>query len=60
MVETGELIVERDQSPRISGVINQSTGYCPEPDCWGAVRSASGRLGVEVPGGFTPPSSFGA
>jgi hypothetical protein len=32
---------------------NQSTGYCPEPTCWGALRAALERAGIEHCGGFT-------
>ncbi|MEU1177971.1 hypothetical protein ABZ464_10020 [Streptomyces sp. NPDC005820] len=34
-------------------VSNQSTGYCPDPDCWPAVAAALDRAGVARPEGFT-------
>ncbi|MFF3937197.1 hypothetical protein [Streptomyces phaeofaciens] len=34
-------------------VSNQSTGYCPDPDCWPAVAAALDRVGVGRPDGFT-------
>lgn len=34
-------------------VSNHSTGYCPREDCWGAVREALDRAGLERPEGFT-------
>jgi hypothetical protein len=34
-------------------VSNQSTGYCPDPDCWPAVAGALDRAGVGRPDGFT-------
>ncbi len=34
-------------------VSNQSTGYCPDPDCWPAVAAALDRVGVARPDGFT-------
>ncbi|WNG57086.1 hypothetical protein F0U59_21680 [Archangium gephyra] len=34
-------------------VSNQSTGYCPDTDCWAAVALALGRAGVTAPQGFT-------
>ena len=34
-------------------VSNQSTGYCPDPDCWPAVAGALDRAGVGGPDGFT-------
>jgi hypothetical protein len=32
---------------------NQSTGYCPEPSCWTALRAALARAGIEHPHRFT-------
>ena len=37
----------------VASVTNQSTGYCPEPECWPAVRDALVRAGLEPPEGFT-------
>lgn len=37
----------------VTGVSNQSTGYCPGPDSWPAVADALDRAGVEHPEGFT-------
>jgi hypothetical protein len=37
----------------VTEATNQSTGYCPEPDCWPAVARALDRIGVPHPGGFT-------
>ncbi|GIF14483.1 hypothetical protein Ate01nite_45150 [Actinoplanes teichomyceticus] len=34
-------------------VTNQSTGYCPDPDCWTAVGAALDRLGLTQLGDFT-------
>jgi hypothetical protein len=34
-------------------VSNQSTGYCPDPDCWPAVAAALRSAGVAAPVGFT-------
>jgi hypothetical protein len=38
---------------RVAEVTNQSTGYCPDPDCWPAVADALDRVGVPHPDGFT-------
>lgn len=38
---------------RVAEVTNQSTGYCPDPDCWPAVAKALDRVGISHPGGFT-------
>ena len=45
-----QVIVER--------VTNQSTGYCPEPDSWGAVATALDQLSIERPNGFDPAFDF--
>ena len=37
----------------VSDVINQSTGYCPEPGSWWAVAEALNRLKVPHPSMFT-------
>jgi hypothetical protein len=39
-------------------VTNQSTGYCPDPDCWRAVGTALDRLGLKHPGDFTTKLVF--
>jgi len=36
----------------VAEVTNQSTGYCPDPDCWPAVAAALVRVGVPGPRGF--------
>jgi hypothetical protein len=38
---------------RVAEVTNQSTGYCPDPDCWPAVAEALDRVGLSRPAGFT-------
>ena len=38
---------------RVLEVTNQSTGYCPDPDCWTAVGEALDGLGLNHPGDFT-------
>lgn len=37
----------------ISSITNQSTGFCPEPDCWTCTREALVRAGLAAPDGFT-------
>ncbi|MFY0522099.1 hypothetical protein ACN28I_02445 [Archangium gephyra] len=37
----------------VAEVSNQSTGYCPDTDCWAAVALALGQAGVNPPSGFT-------
>jgi hypothetical protein len=55
----GELIlrITRDDIS-IDSVSNQSTGYCPEPDCWPAVRQALLDAGLRVPSAFTHAFEF--
>ncbi|WP_198171111.1 TFIIB-type zinc ribbon-containing protein [Actinoplanes awajinensis] len=43
---------------RVTEVTNQSTGYCPAPDCWDAVAGALDRLGISHPGGFADTIVF--
>jgi hypothetical protein len=43
---------------RVAEVINQSTGYCPDPDSWPAVGRALDRLGLPHPGNFTDKVIF--
>ena len=42
----------------VAEVTNQSTGYCPEPDCWEAVAAALDRIELPHPGGFTTTCVF--
>jgi len=43
---------------RIVDVSNQSTGYCPEPECWPAVARALDAANVPHPGRFTVTTIF--
>jgi hypothetical protein len=43
----------RRDGVEVEEVSNLSTGYCPEPESWEAVRAALDRLGVAHPGRFT-------
>jgi hypothetical protein len=42
----------------VTRVSNQSTGYCPEPESWGAVVGALRAAGLEPPAGFDPRCEF--
>lgn len=42
----------------VTGVTNQSTGYCPEPESWPAVETALERADFVPPDGFTPAFDF--
>lgn len=43
---------------RVAAVSNQSTGYCPDPDCWPAVARTLDQLGIPHPGDFTDKVVF--
>ncbi len=45
-------------SVAVEEVSNHSTGYCPEPESWAAVREALDQIGVVHPGGFTTEVTF--
>jgi hypothetical protein len=42
----------------IVSATNQSTGYCPEPGSWSAIRAALERAGIEAPDGFSQAFVF--
>jgi hypothetical protein len=42
----------------VEEVSNLSTGYCPEPESWGAVGEALDRLGIAHPGRFSAEIVF--
>lgn len=43
---------------RVERVDDQSTGFCPEPDCWDAVAAALDRAGIARPDAFEPALVF--
>ncbi|MCY1012619.1 hypothetical protein OV079_45225 [Nannocystis pusilla] len=55
VLAAGELRLGRAADRRIvvREVSNQSTGYCPDPDCWPAVATALNAAGLAAPAGFT-------
>jgi hypothetical protein len=59
VLAAGELVVSSDgKSIEVVEATNQSTGYCPEPDCWEAVANALDVAGILHPGGFTTAFQF--
>ncbi|MEV6600899.1 hypothetical protein AB0M36_29240 [Actinoplanes sp. NPDC051346] len=59
VLAAGELRFAPDGAGRcVVEVTNQSTGYCPDPDCWPAVGVALDLLGVRHPGEFTAKLVF--
>ncbi len=54
VLAAGEIGFARDGAGwTVSEVSNQSTGYCPDLDCWPAVASALDGAGIGRPDGFT-------
>jgi len=42
----------------VEAVSNQSTGYCPDPDCWPAVSTALQKMALTPPPTFTDAYTF--
>ncbi|GAA4085547.1 hypothetical protein [Actinomadura miaoliensis] len=54
VLAAGEIAFDgREGRWAVTGVTNQSTGYCPDAGCWPAVAAALDRARVPHPGGFT-------
>lgn len=62
VLSAGEVFFDFSDEPaggvRVDDITNQSTGYCPEPASWPAVRDALDRAGIPHPGGFTRQMVF--
>lgn len=60
VLAAGEIFFTLDDAGRpVAGeVTNQSTGYCPEPDCFAAVAAALDRVGIVRPDRFTAAFAF--
>ena len=55
----GELVFECGKKGiEVVGASNQSTGYCPEPSCWGTLADELKRLGLQGPPDFTASFTF--
>jgi len=52
----GEITVDSDGA--VTHVTNQSTGFCPEVECWPAVARALEAAGLEDPGGWSACFEF--
>ena len=59
VLAAGELVFqfEKDQV-EIIDVSNQSTGYCPEPECWDIVGPVLDRLQIDHPKHFSAAFTF--
>jgi len=58
VLAAGEMFFSTDRPPVVVVVSNLSTGYCPEPACWGAVQVALDLAGIEHPGELTDAFVF--
>jgi hypothetical protein len=59
VLAAGEMMfIHESGARRVLEVTNQSTGYCPDPECWTAVSRALDRLAVKHPGDFTTKLLF--
>jgi len=59
VLAAGELgFAPAEEGWSVAEATNQSTGYCPDPDCWPAVSRALDRLGVPHRGEFTDKVVF--
>ena len=58
VLAAGELTLRRTPTLAVAGATNQSTGYCPEPDCWSSLRAALGALEIPAPAELTVAYTF--
>ena len=59
VLSAGEMTFDaEDGRVVVSGVTNQSTGYCPEPSSWSAVEAALDAAQLSHPGRFTQEFIF--
>ncbi len=60
VLAAGELTVDLSVKEfEILAATNQSTGYCPEPECWHALAEALDAAGLDRPDGFEYAFRFG-
>jgi hypothetical protein len=59
VLAAGEMIFERhDSQILVAEVTNQSTGYCPEPECWEVIAGVLDRLEISRPECLTVAFEF--
>ena len=59
VLAAGEVILERhDTQILVAEVTNQSTGYCPEPECWDTITRVLDRLEISRPPFLTAAFEF--
>ena len=59
VLAAGEIVFHRLAGRiAIAEITNQSTGYCPEPECWPIVAQVLDRIGIPHPQHFTSSCEF--
>lgn len=58
VLAAGELLVRVREPPAVIGATNQSTGFCPEPDCWLVAHAALASVGIAAPASLTEAYVF--
>ena len=59
VLAAGEIMFDRAGNRiEVIEITNQSTGYCPELECWMAVEAVLNRIGIHHPGCFTTVFEF--
>lgn len=53
VLAAGEATFELTSPIQLIDISNQSTGFCPEPDCWSEVKIALEKANIPHPGRFT-------
>ena len=59
VLAAGEIVLAQHRERiEVIEASNQSTGYCPEPECWIALTAVLERLKIPYPPGFTASFEF--
>ncbi|MEZ4384282.1 MAG: hypothetical protein R3A79_23310 [Nannocystaceae bacterium] len=59
VLAAGELTLGRGPGGvEVVAATNQSTGYCPEPDCWSSLRAALDAVAIPAPAGLATAYTF--
>lgn len=59
VLAAGEITFEVEKHEiSVSGITNQSTGYCPRPACWQSVNAALKLININYPAYFTQAYEF--
>lgn len=59
VLSAGEItFIINEKDVEVAEITNQSTGYCPEPASWGAVKEALSKIDIISPSSFTSEFIF--